>query len=329
MKRKMLSVTLALVLCAGLAITAFASEPTGEVVDKITIAIPGKDGLHVTFTNVIDSVSSAKTDGTGGLLIYYIPTETTFSFNMDTFTYLGHLGDGDSQWGTFKAGETYTVYSVWRGSWQFVGEAYFNAHKDDNANNPTVSPSTAQYLTLFPIDRDFLESGGFRHSESAVSIYDYEISGYTPPSDEIAQTVSPTPSTVFVNETATEFEAYLIGGNNFFKLRDLAYVLNGTDKQFSVGYDNETRAITLTNGEAYEPNGGEMQLGDGTSKSATLNAAINISIDGVPVEITAYLIDGNNFMRLRDVMRLLDVGVGYDNETRNITIDTSLPYTDD
>ena len=154
-----------------------------------------------------------------------------------------------------------------------------------------------------------------------------------PPPSEIPapapQTVNPTASTVFINGTATEFEAYLIDGNNFFKLRDLAYVLNGTNKQFAVGYDNATRAITLTSGNAYEPDGGEMILGDGTPKSATLNTSINISIDGSPVEITAYLISGNNFMRLRDLMRLLDIGVGYDNTTRNITIDTSLPYTEE
>jgi len=143
------------------------------------------------------------------------------------------------------------------------------------------------------------------------------------------QTVSQTPSTVYVNGTATQFEAYLIGGNNFFKLRDLAYALNGSNKQFSVGYDNVTRAITLTSGQPYVPEGGEMVKGDGTQKIAVLNAGINIAKDGAPVEITAYLIGGNNFMRLRDVMKLLDIGVGYDNETRNITLDTLISYTED
>ena len=144
-----------------------------------------------------------------------------------------------------------------------------------------------------------------------------------------AMTVNPTPSTVFVNGDATAFEAYIIDGSNFFKLRDLAFVLNGTEKQFSVGYDNVTRAITLTSGGGYVPDGSEMALGDGTAKSATLNAAINISKDGKPVEITAYLIGGNNFMRLRDVMALLDVGVGYDAVTRNITVETSMGYVED
>jgi len=66
--------------------------------------------------------------------------------------------------------------------------------------------------------------------------------------------------------------------------------------------------------------------GDGTVKRATLNTGINISMDGSPVQITAYLIAGNNFLKLRDVMQLLDVNVTYDATTRNIGIDTSSPY---
>ena len=141
-------------------------------------------------------------------------------------------------------------------------------------------------------------------------------------------TVNPTQSTVYVNGISTAFEAYSIDGNNYFKLRDLAYMLNGTNKRFSIGYDNTTGAITLTSGQQYVPIGGEMVLGDGKAKAAVLNKGINITKDGTPVQITAYLIGGNNFMKLRDVMRLFDVGVGYDNATQSITIDTSKRYTD-
>jgi len=140
--------------------------------------------------------------------------------------------------------------------------------------------------------------------------------------------VSPTRSSVFIDGTEVAFEAYNIGGNNFFKLRDLAFALNGTIMQFDVGYDAATRAITMTSFTPYTSLGGEMALGDGSPKAATLNSAINISKDGAPVQITAYLIEGNNFMKLRDVMKLIDVSVWYDNATRNINIDTSLPYTD-
>ena len=39
----------------------------------------------------------------------------------------------------------------------------------------------------------------------------------------------PTASTILLNGVPTAFTAYNIGGNNYFKLRDLAYALNGTE----------------------------------------------------------------------------------------------------
>jgi hypothetical protein len=39
----------------------------------------------------------------------------------------------------------------------------------------------------------------------------------------------PTTSTVLVNGNNIKFDSYNINGNNYFKLRDLAYVLNTTE----------------------------------------------------------------------------------------------------
>jgi hypothetical protein len=142
-----------------------------------------------------------------------------------------------------------------------------------------------------------------------------------------SKTVTPTASTVYVNGAEKNFEAYLIDGSNYFKLRDLATVLNGTGKQFEVGYDPATQAITLTSGKPYAPVGGEMTQGDGKEKIATPTAS-KIYLDGKELSLTVYLINGNNFFKLRDLMKALDVGVTYDNTTRNIGIDTSIPYSD-
>ena len=71
-----------------------------------------------------------------------------------------------------------------------------------------------------------------------------------------------------------------------------------------------------------------MAKGDGLEKSALPNAGIDITIGGQPVVIKAYLIDGNNYVRLRDVMKLFDIYVGYDEQTRRIDIVTSLPYSE-
>jgi hypothetical protein len=58
----------------------------------------------------------------------------------------------------------------------------------------------------------------------------------------------------------TEGEYYYIGGNNNCKLRDLAYVLSGTEKQFEIGWDAKANAETLTSGQSYTEVGGERRV---------------------------------------------------------------------
>ena len=44
--------------------------------------------------------------------------------------------------------------------------------------------------------------------------------------------------------------------------------------------------------------------------------------------MTAYQIDGNNYVKLRDIGKQVDFGVGYDNATASVRIDTDAPYTE-
>ena len=136
----------------------------------------------------------------------------------------------------------------------------------------------------------------------------------------------PTASTVLVNGENVAFDAYNINDNNYFKLRDLAFVLNGTEKQFEVGYDTATRAITLTSGEPYTPDGSEMKSkGDGI-KTPTPTTS-KVYLDGEEVQFTAYNIEGNNYFKLRDVGQAFDFGVEWDGTKQTIVIETSKGYT--
>lgn len=139
-------------------------------------------------------------------------------------------------------------------------------------------------------------------------------------------TATPTASTVLVNNAKIEFEAYNIKGNNYFKLRDLAYVLNGTAKQFKVSWDGVNNAISLTSGELYTVVGGEMVKGSGNTKTATPTSA-TVYIDGKEISFTAYNIDGNNYFKLRDIGNAFDFGVDWDERTSTIIIDTNKGYT--
>ncbi|MDR3277948.1 MAG: leucine-rich repeat domain-containing protein, partial [Oscillospiraceae bacterium] len=138
----------------------------------------------------------------------------------------------------------------------------------------------------------------------------------------------PTSSTVLINGEKVPFGAYNISDSNYFKLRDLAFALNGTEKQFSVEYDEAANVITLTSGAAYTPVGGEMQ-GAGTGAKAPYPTGSKVTLDGKEVGFTAYAIAGNNYFKLRDIGVAFDFGVNWDGAKNSIVIDTSKAYTPD
>ena len=139
-------------------------------------------------------------------------------------------------------------------------------------------------------------------------------------------TATSTASIVLVNGLNVAFDAYNIGGSNYFKLRDIALVLDGTPKMFAVGYDSAANAISLTSGQLYIPVGGELAYGGGGSKTAVPTDS-KILLDGAEIQLTAYNIDGSNYFKLRDIGAAFDFGVDWDSGSNTIVIDTAKGYT--
>lgn len=137
---------------------------------------------------------------------------------------------------------------------------------------------------------------------------------------------TPTASLVYVNGNTVSFDAYFIDGNNYFKLRDVAYMLNNTEKQFAVGYDGAANAISLISAQMYTPVGGEMIAGNSGAKPY-IPTSSKIIKDGVEIQLTAYLIDGNNYFKLRDIGEAFNFGVDWDGAKNAIMIDTKKNYT--
>ena len=48
-------------------------------------------------------------------------------------------------------------------------------------------------------------------------------------------------------------------------------------------------------------------------------------VDGEPVDLEAYVINGHNYVQLRDIGRAVDFGVEYDQSTNRVLVDTSSP----
>jgi len=136
----------------------------------------------------------------------------------------------------------------------------------------------------------------------------------------------PTTSTVLVNGKNVPFDAYTIMDNNFFKLRDLAFVLSGTEKQFEVNWNDENSAISLTSGKPYTPVGGELASGGSEIRTPLMSGAI-IYIDGKEVSLFPYNIGGNNYFRLRDIGKAFNFGIVWNGAANTIEIDTSASYS--
>ena len=126
---------------------------------------------------------------------------------------------------------------------------------------------------------------------------------------------------VYVDDTRVYPTGYNIADNNYFKLRDI-----GTLVGFGVEWNGETQTVEIST-ERTTPST------EGISDTAASGAVAKISgqkitVDGVQVNMTAYQIDGNNYVKLRDIGKQVDFGVGYDSATASVRIDTDAPYTE-
>lgn len=136
---------------------------------------------------------------------------------------------------------------------------------------------------------------------------------------------APTSMRVTLDGSPIALEAYEIDGSNFVKLRDIAMLLNGTDKQFSVTYESAAKAISLTSGQRYVPVGGERKAPATKNKLAAPSDSA-ILLDGKELHLTAYAIDGNNFFKLRDLGSVLNFGVEWNSGTNTVEIVSRIGY---
>nr|WP_297282527.1 N-acetylmuramoyl-L-alanine amidase [uncultured Agathobaculum sp.] len=138
------------------------------------------------------------------------------------------------------------------------------------------------------------------------------------------------PSThhVEVNGEAVNPQAYNIDGYNYFKLRDLAYLLNGTTMSFNVTWDSSKNAVNLISGQAYTVVGGEMTVASTTSLRVQESTS-KVLLDGSGVSIKGYNINGNNYYKIADVSSAIGFTAAYESTTKTVQIKTpSAPAPD-
>ena len=113
--------------------------------------------------------------------------------------------------------------------------------------------------------------------------------------------------------------AYDVEGYNYLKLRDIAAILNGKKCQFSVGYDEPTKLISVELAKAYEKVEGDLaEIKD--EKAKAIVSVKKILVNGEEKEVKTALINENNYMQLRDLGTLVGLGVKYDAKNKVIML---------
>lgn len=222
----------------------------------------------------------------------------------------------------------YTKLSAYTGSWE--GSMDFAAYTYDAGKltatwsvDGQARATASEYPYAFRLDTGSLSSG--RHtiqvtfSNGASKRYEFRTKSFT---------ASPTDNTLYVNGAVQNPTVYQINDNNYFKLRDVAMLLNGSEKQFELSYDASVGAVQVIPGQPYTPNGTELAGRASGGRDAAVSSDV-IYINGARAEgLTVYQIDGSNYFKLRDLAKALDFYVGWDAATNNISISGDAGYQD-
>ena len=111
-------------------------------------------------------------------------------------------------------------------------------------------------------------------------------------------------------------------GANYVKLRDIAYYVD-----FDVVWDatapNEMRIYT--NRHYLDP---WKESGPATEEKIAVKSTMDIYIDDVKVDVDVYMIDNNNYFKIRDLAKAVNFGCIYNTQTGGIALCARYPYQD-
>ncbi len=356
MKKRILSLLLSLVLAFSLAVPAFAISPDQEAAYKAKIKAEASN-----WGNVIQ-LADLDLDGSPELIMGGLPGSGLFSIFEDVWSYENgvlvkknaseydklSLGGYDlyrnNSTGASRIEGSYTLRAG-RGNYSDV-TAYYTMYSDTvKVTNVYVEEhagnSIYYYVNGSKVSASKYKSAYNARNNGWTKNWSYTYSEWMnsgKPSNADIQKLfdeykgSPALATysthkITVDGSPVSLTAYNINGNNYFKLRDLAALLSGSQAQFQVGWNDATRTITLTTDSAYTAVGGELAKASAVNQFGVSTDA-GIYVDGSPADLMAYNINDNNYFKLRDLGKVLGFNVGWDDATHTVSILTDEPYAE-
>ena len=120
-------------------------------------------------------------------------------------------------------------------------------------------------------------------------------------------------------------QAYNIDGYNYFKLRDVAYLLADTTAPFNVTWSaSQSTVVNIVPGQKYQKVGGELSASTLTSLKVSAST-FKVLMEGKTLPLRGYLINGNNYYSIADIAESVGFEAGWDNATRTVSITTPDP----
>lgn len=189
------------------------------------------------------------------------------------------------------------------------------------SNDQTITLSDQGYYTVY-----FSGYGAGISLDIYIAKPGEDISYRTP----VAKTAQPKTFQATVNGTSFSLPAYNIDGENYVRMTDLAMMMKDTNKKFRVSTFKEDKDginIDTRIRPVYNVTGGEFKAISSNTVTAKPTASI-FSKEGNEINPSAYDINNETFVKLKDLAFILNTSYVADNSANTITLNTSVPYTD-
>lgn len=139
-------------------------------------------------------------------------------------------------------------------------------------------------------------------------------------SPSVAVSAIPSKQLFTLNGSQLTINAYNINGNNYARLRDVAMALTETESRFSVIWDSKSKSVNILSGESYTPVGGELEIPAFKKIEKVYPTINNFNINHSPFALKSYLINNQNYIKIRDLSSVLNFVVSFDELSDTVII---------
>lgn len=126
---------------------------------------------------------------------------------------------------------------------------------------------------------------------------------------------------VSIDGKEVDVSGFSVNGANYYKIRDIAMILRTTGNRFNVKWDSSKNGIAIVTGEKYDIVGGELSENSQTVTDIYENTS-PIFVDGDETDVISYVINEENYFKIRDMADMVGFDVDWDSETDTVVITT-------